>query len=96
MNIKERSEENEIIVSELQDTVEYFCGLFEENGELKGRALESLQNAVERLEIFNAIGSIYQWGVEVLNKISSIFELFFFNSESVLDTVSPISLISLF
>ncbi len=68
MNIKERSEENEIVVSELQDTVEYFCGLFEESGELKGRALESLKNAVERLEVFNAIGSIYQWGVEVLNK----------------------------
>ena len=68
MNIKERSEENEIIVSELQDTVEYFCGLFEDRGELKGRALESLQNAVERLEIFNAIGSIYQWGLDVLNK----------------------------
>ena len=67
-SLKERSEENEIIVSELQDTVEYFCGLFEDKGELKGRALESLQNAVERLEIFNAIGSIYQWGVEVLNK----------------------------
>ena len=68
MNIKERSEENEIIVSELQDTVEYFCGLYEEDKELKGRALESLKNAVERLEVFNAIGSIYQWGVEVLNK----------------------------
>ena len=68
MNIKERSEENEIIISELQDTVEYFCGLFEESGELKGRALESLKNAIERLEVFNAIGSIYQWGVEVLNK----------------------------
>lgn len=67
-SLKERSEENEIIVSELQDTVEYFCGLFEESGELKGRALESLKNAVERLEVFNAIGSIYQWGVEVLNK----------------------------
>ena len=68
MNIKERSEENEIIVSELQDTVEYFCGLFEEQGELKGNALKDLKNAVERLEVFNAIGSIYQWGVEVLNK----------------------------
>ena len=67
-SIKERSEENEIIVSELQDTVEYFCGLFEENGELKGNALKDLKNAVERLEVFNAIGSIYQWGVEVLNK----------------------------
>lgn len=67
-SIKERSEENEIIVSELQDTVEYFCGLYEEDKELKGRALESLKNAVERLEVFNAIGSIYQWGVEVLNK----------------------------
>ena len=67
-SFKERSEENEIIVSELQDTVEYFCGLYEENKELKGRALESLKNAVERLEVFNAIGSIYQWGVEVLNK----------------------------
>ena len=65
---KERSEENEIIVSELLDTVEYFCGLFEEKGELKGDALKDLKNAVERLEIFNAIGSIYQWGVEVLNK----------------------------
>lgn len=68
MNIKERSEENEIIVSELLDTVEYFCGLFEESGELKGNALKDLKNAVERLEVFNAIGSIYQWGVEVLNK----------------------------
>ena len=68
MNIKERSEENEIIVSELQDTVEYFCGLFEEQGELKGNALKDLKNAVERLEVFNAIGSIYQWGVDVLNK----------------------------
>ena len=67
-SFKERSEENEIIVSELQDTVEYFCGLYEEDKELKGRALESLKNAVERLEVFNAIGSIYQWGVEVLNK----------------------------
>lgn len=67
-SLKERSEENEIIVSELQDTVEYFCGLYEEDKELKGRALESLKNAVERLEVFNAIGSIYQWGVEVLNK----------------------------
>lgn len=67
-SLTERSQENEIIVSELQDTVEYFCELFEEKGELKGRALESLKNAVERLEIFNAIGSIYQWGVEVLNK----------------------------
>ena len=67
-SFKERSEENEIIVSELQDTVEYFCGLYEEDKELKGKALESLKNAVERLEVFNAIGSIYQWGVEVLNK----------------------------
>ena len=67
-SIKERSEENEIIISELQDTVEYFCGLYEEVGELKGNALKDLQNAIERLEVFNAIGSIYQWGVEVLNK----------------------------
>lgn len=67
-SMKERSEENEIIVSELQDTVEYFCGLFEEKGELKGNALKDLKNAVERLEVFNAIGSIYQWGVEILNK----------------------------
>ena len=67
-SIKERSEENEIVVSELQDTVEYFCGLYEENKELKGNALKDLQNAIERLEVFNAIGSIYQWGVEVLNK----------------------------
>lgn len=67
-SMKERSQENEIIVSELQDTVEYFCGLFEEIGELKGDALKDLKNAVERLEVFNAIGSIYQWGVEVLNK----------------------------
>lgn len=67
-SLKERSEENEIIVSELLDTVEYFCGLFEEIGELKGNALKDLKNAVERLEVFNAIGSIYQWGVEVLNK----------------------------
>lgn len=67
-SIKERSQENEITVSELQDTVEYFCGLFEEKGELKGNALKDLKNAVERLEVFNAIGSIYQWGVEVLNK----------------------------
>lgn len=67
-SIKERSEENEIIVSELQDTVEYFCGLYEEDKELKGNALKDLQNAIERLEVFNAIGSIYQWGVEVLNK----------------------------
>jgi hypothetical protein len=66
--ITERSEENEIIVSELQDTVEYFCGLYEEDKELKGNALKDLKNAVERLEVFNAIGSIYQWGVEVLNK----------------------------
>ena len=65
--LKERSKENEIIVSELQDTVEYFCGVYEYEGILKGRALESLKNAVERLEVFNAIGSIYQWGVEVLN-----------------------------
>jgi hypothetical protein len=67
-SMKERSEENEIIVSELQDTVEYFCGLFEEKGELKGNALKDLKNAVERLEVFNSIGSIYQWGVDVLNK----------------------------
>ena len=67
-SLSERSEENEIIVSELQDTVEYFCGLFEEKGELKGNALKDLKNAVERLEVFNSIGSIYQWGVEVLNK----------------------------
>ena len=67
-SIKERSEENEIIISELTDTVEYFCGLYEEVGELKGNALKDLQNAIERLEVFNAIGSIYQWGVEVLNK----------------------------
>jgi len=67
-SLKERSQENEITVSELQDTVEYFCGLFEEKGELKGNALKDLKNAVERLEVFNAIGSIYQWGVEVLNK----------------------------
>ena len=67
-SMKERSQENEITVSELQDTVEYFCGLFEEKGELKGNALKDLKNAVERLEVFNAIGSIYQWGVEVLNK----------------------------
>ena len=65
--LKERSKENEIIVSELQDTVEYFCGVYEYEGVLKGRALESLKNAIERLEVFNAIGSIYQWGVEVLN-----------------------------
>ena len=65
--LKERSKENEIIVSELQDTVEYFCGVYEYEGVLKGRALESLKNAIERLEIFNAIGNIYQWGVEVLN-----------------------------
>lgn len=65
--LKERSKENEIIVSELQDTVEYFCGVYEYEGVLKGRALESLKNAVERLEVFNAIGNIYQWGVEVLN-----------------------------
>ena len=65
--LKERSKENEIIVSELQDTVEYFCGVYEYEGVLKGRALENLKNAVERLEVFNAIGSIYQWGVEVLN-----------------------------
>ena len=67
-SLKERSEENEIIVSELLDTVEYFCGLFEEIGELKGNALKDLKNAIERLEVFNSIGSIYQWGVEVLNK----------------------------
>lgn len=65
--LKERSKENEIVVSELQDTVEYFCGVYEYEGVLKGRALESLKNAVERLEVFNAIGNIYQWGVEVLN-----------------------------
>ena len=67
-SLKERSEENEIIISELTDTVEYFCGLYEEVGELKENALKDLQNAIERLEVFNAIGSIYQWGVEVLNK----------------------------
>ena len=67
-SLTECSQENEITVSELQDTVEYFCGLFEEKGELKGNALKDLKNAVERLEVFNAIGSIYQWGVEVLNK----------------------------
>ena len=39
-----------------------------ELGELKGNALKDLKNAVERLEVFNSIGSIYQWGVEVLNK----------------------------
>ena len=33
----------EAIISELQDTVEYFCGLYDDNGELKGRALESLK-----------------------------------------------------
>lgn len=42
--------------------------MFEELGELKGNALKDLKNAVERLEVFNSIGSIYQWGVEVLNK----------------------------
>ena len=65
---KDYFSDNEIIVSELQDTVEYSCGLFEEKGELKGNALKDLKNAVERLEVFNSIGSIYQWGVEVLNK----------------------------
>lgn len=54
----------EAIVSELQDTVEYFCGL----GELEGRALQSLKNAVEKLEIFNAVGSVYQRGMEVLHE----------------------------
>ena len=66
-SLKERSEENEIIVAELQDTVEYFCGIYESEGELGKVALKDLKNAIERLEVFNAIGSIYQWGVEVLN-----------------------------
>lgn len=89
-SIKERSEENEIIVSELQDTVEYFCGLYEEIGELKGNALKDLKNAIERLEVFNAIGSIYQWGVEVLNKCGIKYKGLKENKKSLKESAKPI------
>ena len=42
------------------------------------------------------IAEIIKEHVDVLSKICSIFDVFFFNSSSVLFTVKPISLINLF
>lgn len=66
--IKGRSKEDGTIVSDYLYIVEYFCEIFEKEGELNDGEIKSLKNAIEVLEVYDAIDSTYQWGVEVLNK----------------------------
>ena len=67
-SIKERSYEDEILIDGITDNVEYYCNLYEEIGKLSKTQLKDLKENIERLQAFNCIDSIYQWGVEVLNK----------------------------